>query len=100
MGGPCRADGVASHYLLHGAQDDRLLSQYAAVARARLDAARVSGLFAVPGAGGGSDALAATVRLIMDELLEPFDADRKQAFAAADTTEELARLRAVCGRDA
>lgn len=100
VGGPCEADGVASHYLLHGAQDDRLLSRYAALARARLDAARVSGLLAAPGAGDGSGALTAVVRGIMDELLEPFDADRKQAFAAADTPEELARLRALCGSDA
>lgn len=100
VGGPCEADGVASHYLLHGAQDDRLLSRYAALARARLDAARMSGLLAASGAGNGSGALIAVVRSIMDELLEPFDADRKQALAAADTPEELARLRALCGRDA
>ena len=100
VGGPCEADGVASHYLLHGAQDDRLLSRYAALARARLEAARASGLLAASTAGGGHDALIATVRSIMDEMLEPFDTDRKQAFAAADTPEELARLRALCGRDA
>ncbi len=100
VGGPCQTDGVASHYLLHGAQDDRLLSQYAALARARLDAARALGLLAASKSGSGGDALTATVRSIMDELLEPFDADRKQAFASADTAEELARLRATCGRDA
>ena len=55
---------------------------------------------AAPGAAGGDpgEAVAAAVRRAMDDLLRPYDEDRRQALAAADSDEELAKLRGACGR--
>lgn len=95
----CRPEAVLSHYLLHADQDDWLLSQYAHRALTMFDRMPRSELLGVPFQGDAREAVAVVVRRAMDELLLPYDEDRRRSLDAADSHEELARLRGACGRD-
>ena len=97
--GPCRPEAVLSHYLVHANQDDHLLSRYMSQAIAmfsRMPRSELLGASAPEDAR--ADAVEAVVRRAMAELLRPFDEDWKRSSAAADTEEELARLRESCDR--
>ena len=99
-GGPCRPEAVLSHYLVHADQDDRLLSRYASQATTMFDRMPRSELLGAPAPGDArEDAVETVVRRAMDGLLSSYDEDWKQASAAADSDEELARLREACGRN-
>ena len=97
--GPCRPEAVLSHYLVHADQDDRLLSRYASRASAMFDRMPRSELLGAPAPGDArEDAVETVVRRAMDRLLSSYNEDWKQASAAADSDEELVRLREACSR--
>lgn len=95
---PCDRDIVVAHYLTHASQDDLLLRRYGELARGRFD-----DLLRTLKVGHYSVATLKTMlleasRRVLDELLIAYDRERKQSLAAADTTEELERLRRACRR--
>lgn len=93
---PCRPQAVAAHYGLHARKDDLLLSRYAAFARTMLDGMVDGGAFSNFGTWP-RDVLMRSVSAAMDDLLQPYDRERKEALASADTEEELAQLAKACG---
>ena len=95
----CRPEAVLSHYLLYAEQDDRLLGLYARRALAVFERMPRSALLGTPDPGDAEGGMAAAVRRVMDDLLRSYDDDRTRALDAADTDEELAKLRGACGRD-
>ena len=98
--GPCRLEAVLSHYLVHAAQNDRVLSHYASKAVAMFDGMPRSELLAAPMSDDAKEEVVAVgVRRAMDGLLRPFEEDWRQSSAAADNDEELVRLRAACGQN-
>ena len=80
-------------------QDDRLLGLYARRAWAMFDRMPRSALLGTPDRGDAGEGMAAAVRRAMDDLLRSYDDDRARALDAADSDEELAKLRGACGRD-
>lgn len=96
--GPCRPEAVLSHYLVHADQDDRLLSRYASRALAMFDRTPLTDLLGTAAQDNSREAVAVIVRRAMDGLLQSYDEDRPQALEAADSDEELAKLREACGR--
>lgn len=96
---PCRRGAVLSHYLLHAAQDERLLSLYADRVWTALDRASMQGSLGGAGGGDTTDAVAEVVRRIVDEQLRPYNEERTQALVAVDTDEEVAKLGRACRRD-
>jgi len=95
-GGTCNHDVVATHYLAHADQDDRLLRRYAELARARLGTMVGSRLERFEQNGNWEAAMKRLAQGIIEELLRNYDMDRQGALASADTNDELARLREAC----
>ncbi|MGE0372900.1 MAG: hypothetical protein AB7Q01_13530 [Gammaproteobacteria bacterium] len=94
----CRRDIVVSHYMLHAQHDDRALSAYANRALEALKAQPEAHLLGDPGQRDPRDAVTASIQKIMDNVLESYDEERRNALAAADNDEELKRLSGACIR--
>jgi len=95
-GGPCKRDAMVAHYLSHASQDDRLLREYADLARERLG--KLVGSHAIPTeqSSDPNDGMKALAGRIIEDLLRTYDSDRQSALASADTSEELKRLTSAC----
>jgi len=95
-GGSCRRDAMVAHYLSHAAQDDRLLREYAELARERLGKLVGSHAIHTEQSSDPQSGMKALAQEIIETLLRTYDSDRQNALSSADTSEELKNLRSAC----